>query len=168
MEILSPRRAVEADFERLDLLYTEFHMFHVLGVSDRLRPLAAPDERADKDVNTLRVALQNILHSEDAALFVVEVDDRVVGFAEVYLRQEEEQPLVIAHRYGYLQSLMVSAPYRKLGLGEALVKVAQQWAKEQGASEMQIETWEFAAGPVPFYEHLGYRTLKRHMVVDLL
>ena len=27
--------------------------------------------------------------------------------------------------------------------------------------------WEFAGGPSHFYEALGYRTLKRHLVIDL-
>ncbi len=33
---------------------------------------------------------------------------------------------------------------------------------------MQLDIWEFPAGPLHFYEDLGYRTLKRHLVVDLI
>ncbi len=32
---------------------------------------------------------------------------------------------------------------------------------------MRLDTWKFEAGPLYFYEHLGYRTLKRQMVADL-
>ena len=82
---------------------------------------------------------------------VTEIEGTIVGFAEVYL-----------------QSFLVSAPYRKQGLGETLIKAASQWAREKGATELQLHTWKFAEGPVPFYEKRGYRTLKRYMVIDLL
>jgi GNAT superfamily N-acetyltransferase len=162
MDIMVIRHATEADISQLCLLYREFHLYHVLGIPDRLR---MPDDASD--TNAVQQALQTIIQREDAALFVVEMEGNVVGLAEAYLRQDEEQPLTIAHRYGYLQSLLVSAPYRKRGFGGALVKAVHQWAKEQGATEVQLESWEFPEGPVPFYERLGYRTLRRHMVIDL-
>ncbi len=95
------------------------------------------------------------------------VGDQVVGLAEVYVRQDEPHPLVVPHRYGHLQSLIISASVRKQGLGRLLVEAAHHWAKERGATEMQLDIWEFEAGPLHFYEHLGYRTLKRHLIIDL-
>ena len=70
------------------------------------------------------------------------------------------------HRYGYLQSLIVSAPFRKSGLGKQLVAAAHEWARGQDATELQMDIWEFAEGPLHFYETLGYRTLKRHLVIN--
>lgn len=161
------RLATEEDIARLCLLYWEFHLYHTLGVADRLRMPDGSSHEANES-NRLETGLRTIIQSEDAALFVVEIEGTIVGFAEVYLRQDEEQPLTIAHRYGYLQSLFVSAPYRKRGLGEALMKAIHQWAKEKGATEIHLEAWEFAEGPVPFYEKRGYRTLRRSMVANLL
>jgi hypothetical protein len=41
---------------------------------------------------------------------------------------------------------------------------AEAWARQHGATEMQLDTWEFDAGPLRFYEKTGYRTLKRVLV----
>lgn len=167
LDIMVVRLATEEDIARLCLLYWEFHLYHVLGVAGRLRmPESSSEERNSH--NQLETELRTIIEREDATIFVVEIEEIIVGFAEIYLRQDEEQPLTVAHRYGYLQSLLVSAPYRKRGLGEALMKAAHQWAKEKGATEIQLEAWEFAEGPVPFYEKRGYRTHKRSMVVNML
>lgn len=155
------RLAAEQDIDQLILLYTEFHEFHVLGVPDRLRRPDTYDEA------WLRDALRTILSSDDAALFVVDSGEELLGLAEVYLRQDEPHSLTVAHRYGYLQSLIILASHRKKGLGKQLVTAAQQWAKERDAMEMQLNTWEFEAGPLAFYETLGYRTLKRYLVTDL-
>jgi GNAT superfamily N-acetyltransferase len=161
------RRATEPDISQLCLLYREFHLYHVLAFPDWLR---VPDDASLDawETNTVQQELLNIIRREDAALFVVEIEGKVVGLAEAYLRQDEEQPLTIAHRYGYLQSLLVSTPYRKRGLGDALMKAVHHWAKEKGATEIQLDSWEFPEGPVQFYERLRYRTLRRHMVIDLL
>jgi GNAT superfamily N-acetyltransferase len=167
MDIVFTRLATEADISRLCLLYWEFHLYHVLGVPDRLRMPDASSHQANA-ANKLETGLRTIIQREDAAIFVAEMEGKVVGFVEVYLHQDEIQPLTVAHRYGYVQSLSVSAPYRKMGCGKALIQAAHDWAKEQGATEIQLEPWEFAEGPLLFYEKLGYHTLQRHMVAPLL
>ncbi len=155
------RRATEYDIDALIRLYEGFHLFHVEGVPDRLRTSesASPGEVAE-----LKDALNKIVQREDATIFVAVVGELVVGLAEVYMREDVDHPLVVPHRHGHLQSLIVSASVRKRGMGKLLVEATQQWAKDKGATEMQLDIWEFEAGPLHFYERLGYRTLKRLMV----
>jgi GNAT superfamily N-acetyltransferase len=161
MDTPSIRLATEQDIDELIALYAEFHEFHVLGVPDRLRKPDTYDKAA------LSGSLRAILSRDDAAIFVLDTGKNLIGLAEVYIRQDEHHPLTVAHRYGFLQSLIVSAQHRKSGLGRRLVATAHQWAKERSATEMQLRAWEFAEGPLHFYEALGYRTLKRHLVIDL-
>ena len=161
MDTFVVRPAQEHDIGGLVSLYTEFHEFHVRGVPDRLRTPDTYDEA------TLRSNLHNIIEREDAQIIVVDCDGTIVGLAEIYIRQDEPHPLKVAHRYGYLQSLIISASLRKNGLGKQLIVAAHHWAKEHDATEMQIEIWEFADGPLHFYETLGYHTLRRQLVADL-
>jgi GNAT superfamily N-acetyltransferase len=105
----------------------------------------------------LCATLGQIISSTDAAIFVAESGGRLVGLAEVYLRQDEASPLRAAHRYGLLQSLMVKDTFRHQGIGSRLLQAAQRWAQERDAAEMRLDTWEFEAGPL-FYEKCGYRS----------
>jgi len=107
------------------------------------------------------------MRSEDSALFVAESAGRVVGLAEVYLRQDEPDPATVARCYGYLQSLMVDPAYRRQGIATQLMAAAEAWAQARGAAEMRLQTWEFDGGPLPFYDRLGYRTLRRTLVHEL-
>ena len=159
MDTISIRRATEQDISALMSLYDEFHRFHVVGVPDRLR---TSEPSSPTNVAALSNTLSGILHREDASIIVA-----VVGLAEVYVRQDEPHPLVVPRRYGHLQSLIVSESVRKHGLGKLLIEAAHNWAVGKGAMEMQLDIWEFEAGPLHFYEHLGYRTLKRHLILDL-
>jgi GNAT superfamily N-acetyltransferase len=161
MPAVGIRRATPEDVPALITLYREFHTFHVNGLPVWLR------EPEHRDNEQLRAALLDILAHDAAAIFVVEADGAVVGLAEVYLRQDEVNPYVVPHAYGYLQSLFVAAPRRGKGLGASLLTAAQNWAALHGATQMRLSTWEFAAGPLHFYEKLGYRTVKRTLAAPL-
>lgn len=152
------------DLEALCRLYVDFHEFHVRGVPDRLQSLGEPEAY---DGSKLYADLEKIISHDGSALFVAKVAGQVVGFAEVYVRQDEPNPARVSRTYGHLQSLMVDEGFRRRGVGTRLVKAAEQWARAKGAAEMQLQTWEFATGPLAFYEHGGYRTLRRTLVREL-
>jgi len=158
------RRACAADLDQLWRLYLAFHEFHGRGVPDRLRSFGAPEHF---DCTDLMANLQRLLDQSDAALFVAVDATHVLGLAEVYLRQDEQNGAKVAYRYGHLQSLMVREAFRHHHIGTRLMEAAPQWARQHGAPEMQLDVWEFPAGPLPFYERLGYRTLRRTLVRPL-
>ncbi len=155
------RQATHDDIPALLALYREFHEFHVRGVPDRLR---IPDRYDDAAYHE---QLSDLLADPSACLYLAVHAGVVVGLAEVYLRHDEPHPVTVTHTYGYLQSLIVTEALRGRGIGRRLVASAQRWARERGATEMRLMTWEFAAGPQAFYEGLGYLTLRRTLVVTL-
>jgi GNAT superfamily N-acetyltransferase len=156
----------EADIDELVALYEEFHAFHVLGVPTRLRqrlPSADPEgERA-----RIRAQLLALMGVASAALLLAEAEGHIVGLAEVYLRRDEANELTIQYTYGHLQSLMVTERWRKQGIGRRLMAAAEAWAREHGATQVRLDAWEFAAGPLTFYEALGYQTIRRTLVRPL-
>lgn len=155
------REATRDDIAALVELYREFHEYHVCNVPDRLRV----PERYDDALTSEQI--QRILSDDNAVLFVAEDDGLLIGLAEMYLKHDESNPATIAYIHGYLQSLMVTEAMRSQGVGTQLVEVAHRWAREHGATEMRLNTWEHAAGPQAFYEGLGYHTLRRTLVFTL-
>jgi ribosomal protein S18 acetylase RimI-like enzyme len=158
------RRAENDDLDALCRLYVAFHEFHVRELPNRLASLGEPHTF---DCTGLSHKLANLLTQPDAALFVAEANQHIVGLAEVYLRQDAGDSPRKPYRHGHVQSLMVDASVRGQGIGTALVRATEQWARENGACEMRLETWEFAAGPLRFYEDVGYHTLRRTLVRSL-
>ncbi len=148
------RRAVVDDIEALASLYVEFHNFHAAGVPDRLRPVPGVDDE-------LRDGIRRILADEKGALFVALQGNAVVGFAEVYMKETLPNSAVVQRRYAHLQGLAVTAVLRRQGVGVRLMAEVEAWARNQGAAELETETWEFTEGPLRFYEGLGFGTRKR-------
>jgi GNAT superfamily N-acetyltransferase len=165
MAAIRIRLARLQDREALCRLYFEFHEFHVRGVPDRLVSSGRPPDIYEG--SDLYLTLGMIITDDDAVLFVATVDGQPVGLAEAYVRQDDPDPLKVAHRYGLLQSLMVREVFRRQGIGTRLLEAVQQWARVKGATEMRLDTWEFEAGPLEFYEKRSYRTLRRTLVRGL-
>lgn len=155
------RRAHGQDIPALCRLYHCLHEFTVQGVPDRLHSLG---DWECFDAAQLAHSLAKLLDVIDVTIWVAEVKGQVVGLAEVYLRQDEANPARVAHHYGYLQSLVVDPRWRGQGIGRQLLAAAEAWCKEQGASELRLDTWEFDQGPLGFYSQQGYRTLRRTLV----
>ena len=161
---ITVRLAHRQDLPALCQLYYELHEFTTRGVPDRLRSLG---DWECYDATWLTGELEKLLNTLDVTIWVAEVDGQVAGLAEVYLRSNAEHPDTVAHWYGYLQSLVVMPHLRGRGIGAHLLSAAERWSKEQGASELQLDTWEFDTGPLGFYRQKGYQTLKRTLVRKL-
>ena len=156
------RSAQPQDVAALAQLAIDFHEFHVSGMPSRLISI-----QNDIDKPALQKRLVDIMHQSDAALFVAEENGRLLGFIELYLREDEPNPARAAYRYVHVQSLMVQQSTRNSGIGTQLMKTAHNWAKTHQADEVRLDVWEFADGPLPFYEKLGYQTIKRSLAYKL-
>lgn len=154
------RAATQQDIAGLISLYQEFHEFHVAGVPQRLR---VPEHY---DIALIQKTLTDYIQRPDVGVFVAELDAALIGFIEVHAHEDPVDAAVVSHRYGYVQSLMVTASQRKAGLGRALLQAAKTWTTAQGIAQLRLDIWEFEAGPLHFYERLGFQTIKREMVLD--
>ena len=162
--VVSIRPAQDHDAEALCNIYYDFHEFHVCGVPTHLRSLG---DKEQWDRTSLREALARIMESDDSRIFVAEAAGEPVGLVEVHVRQDSEEATLVQYRYVELQSLVVSAPFRRNGIGTQLVAAARRWAGEKGATEMRLGAWEFNQTAREFYETVGFKTLKRRMIAEL-
>ena len=159
------RVASQDDRDTLRRLYYAFHEFHVLGVPSHLRSLGS---YKTYDWAAFDKAIGEIFSNPDAVILLMEVDGESVGFVEVYLKQDDaSNEAIVPYRYGHVQSLFVTASLRGRGLGRQLLTFAECWARGRGATQMKLDAWEFAAGPLGFYETNDYKTLKRTLIKAL-
>jgi GNAT superfamily N-acetyltransferase len=98
----------------------------------------------------------------DATAFVAELDGIVVGFVNVHVVVETHsllQPLCFA-RVG---SIVVTAAQRGRGIGRELMARAEQWARQQDASEIRLNVWAFNRNALRLYEELDYEVRSHNL-----
>lgn len=153
--IHSLREAVPADYEGLCALFEEVDALHRASVPGVFQATGgAVRERA---------FVEGMISDPAVGLFVAEADDALVGLMHVVLRTTSGFPILVPRRYAVIESVVVARAHRRAGIGRALMAKAQAWAVDHGASEIELNVWEFNRESITFYETLGYQTASRKM-----
>lgn len=106
---------------------------------------------------------ESLIADPEVGLFVARVDGEPAGLVVVEVRVSRPIPILVPRRYASVNSLIVDAGHRRLGVGRALMARAQRWAREQGASSIELGVWSFNRQAIEFYRALGYQTVHLRM-----
>jgi GNAT superfamily N-acetyltransferase len=99
-----------------------------------------PDRAAD--------ALRSASSSDLAAVLVARSDGALVGLCTVYLDIES----VRFGRRAWVEDLAVHPEHRSRGIGKRLLDAAKAWARECGATHLELDSGEARADAHRFYE----------------
>lgn len=83
---------------------------------------------------------------------VAEVDHQITGFAALRVVPQ----IFYAGAHAELTELFIEESYRRRGIGQALIRFAEQLAESQGAGELVIHTGEENQTAQEFYVAMGY------------
>jgi GNAT superfamily N-acetyltransferase len=101
------------------------------------------------DPRRAAVALGQAIESHDACVLVAEADDgRLVGICTAYLDMHSV-------RFGYrawVEDLAVDPDRRSQGVGGRLLEAAKGWARERGATHLELDSAESRLAAHRFYE----------------
>jgi GNAT superfamily N-acetyltransferase len=103
------------------------------------------------DERRAAVALRESIDSHDSVVLVAASGDRLVGFCTAY------QDLHSV-RFGYrawVEDIAVDPAQRSLGIGKRVLDAAKAWARERGATHLELDSAESRADAHRFYEREG-------------
>lgn len=96
----------------------------------------------------------------DAECFVAQSPDgRVVGFAEVRLRQYAEG--CVTSPVGYLEGIYVEPAFREMGFARGLVLAGEAWARSHGCTELASDRALDNAASGAFHRAAGFQEVER-------
>ena len=120
-----------------------------------LRVQLWPDATTPTDEQDMR----DFLAAPTWCILLAEADGRAVGFLETSLRDYAEG--CDSEPVGYLEGWFVAEPYRRQGVGAALVRAAEAWARSRGCTEMASDAELHNLGSHRAHEALGYEEVER-------
>jgi GNAT superfamily N-acetyltransferase len=92
--------------------------------------------------------LRGAIESDASEVFVADEDRAVAGVCTVYLDLES----VRFGRRAWVEDLAVDPSLRSRGLGKALLDAAKSWARDRGATHLELDSAETRADAHRFYE----------------
>ncbi len=149
------RAAAQEDYDAVCMLLAQGDRFHAEALPQIFRSIEGPARS--------REYFERILDNENAAIFVAEQQDALIGMIQCDVRTAPDVPIVVPRHFVYIDNLVVSERFRQQGVGLALVERVHQWSREKGITEVELGVWEFNIPARILYEKLGYQTTRRIM-----
>jgi aminoglycoside 6'-N-acetyltransferase I len=92
-----------------------------------------PDDAADSHAREVERFFAGQLRMPLEVLIATDSNGGVVGFAELSIRSYAED--CVTDRVAYLEGWYVEPDARRKGVGSALIRAAEVWARRQGCTE---------------------------------
>lgn len=129
----------------------------VLATAERLSAFDPPSWRTPHEIvaRELRTLRAFFAHAaDDSALLIAESEaPEPRGF--IYL--ETQTDYFTAERHGHVGMIAVSGDAEGRGVGAALMRAAEAWARCRGFRRLTLNVFEANHRARRVYEHLGYR-----------
>ena len=95
--------------------------------------------------------LQKLLRSKQDRIFVAVAEHTVIGYIHAC-----GYDLTYGPHLKNIMGIAVSAPFRRKGVGETLLREVEQWAKQEGASGIRLVSGAQRLDAHAFYHKCGY------------
>ena len=109
----------------------------------------------DYDLEKQKAKIQAVLNDSTQVIFVAETNNRVVGYIHLV-----NYDVIYADNFKNCLGLAVDNDYKRNGIGSALLKQAEIWAKENGAVGIRLCSGVEREKAHQFYQSQGYEVTK--------
>jgi GNAT superfamily N-acetyltransferase len=110
----------------------------------------SPEELVEGEARTLRDFFES--PDDGSTLLIAEAGERRVGFALV----EELRDYFTLERHGHVGILAVTAGAEGHGVGGALLRAAEAWARDRGFRTLTLNVFSGNHHARAVYEHMGF------------
>jgi GNAT superfamily N-acetyltransferase len=115
------------------------------------------------DAERARAAIAQAIEDRASAVIIAEHRGDLLGLCTAYLDMNSV-------RFGprcWVEDLAVSPDHRSQGVGKALLDAAKEWARERGATHLELDSGDARADAHRFYEREGPSWTSRSFAWEL-
>jgi aminoglycoside 6'-N-acetyltransferase I len=128
----------------------------------KMRALLWPEASIEEHRKELESVLRFRMYGTLPMTILISQDDSgaLTGFIEIGLRSHADgcDP---ARPVGFVEGWFVHEASRKLGIGSALMRSAERWARTKGCREMASDTWIDDQKSIRSHQALGFELVDR-------
>lgn len=103
---------------------------------------------------------KRLIDSEKDMCFIGKNINEYIAFIHVSLRMEHVEG-VTQSPVGYIEGLYVHPDFRRIGIGNHLISLAEKWCKEKNCSQIASDTDIQNKQSISFHKNRGFRETAR-------
>jgi len=154
-EPITIRRAVPGDYEAICEMADLMDAPQREALPDRFRKPSGPVRLRDRT--------EKLMRDPDTFLAVAELENRVVGVANTGLLWMGDFPQKHPITSLLVRGIVVRPELRRQRIATALVEKTIEWARANGATEVQANVYDFNQPAAAFFASLGLTPLSHRL-----
>ena len=131
------------DYSAVDNLLQQLHSTHVEG---------RPELFVDVEHPYSQEFFESLISNHEIISILMEENHRIVGACFVSMLNKSG---MVQMKTAYVDELVVDEPYRRQGIGTALLVEAEKRAKKLGAKRLDLMVWSFNEAALKVYVAYG-------------
>jgi diamine N-acetyltransferase len=152
------REAEILDFQQMLEIYKEIDEIHRLEHPELFKEPEG-DSRPFEYVKSQ-------IDDENKYLVVAEFDDKIIGFAECYIIESSNFPILRKRSWVQLDNIAISKEYQNKGIGKMLLKSVIRWAKKRNIKRIELNVYSFNSSAIEFYYNSGFKNISSKMYLE--
>lgn len=153
------RNAEVSDFPDFCNLVNEVDEIHTVQEPEYFRNPAQAGRK--------REYFESYLGQPDKALFIAKYEGLVAGFIQLTIQKVPELDILVPCDYAHVNDLVVAKTMHRRGIGQALMKHAEAWARQKGLKELRLNVRDWNIAAKKLYESAGLKTKMHNMIKRL-
>lgn len=154
------RAARAGDYPALCALYEELDAYHREARPDIFVRPDGPPRRRER--------VEGLIAGPASTILIAERGREGLGFVTLLRREVTAHPVRPAHTFVEADELVVAASWRQCGVGHALMRAAEGWARGQGGRVLLVSVWAFNQAARAFYAAEGFETQTLRLMKRLM
>ena len=124
------------------------------AMANLLSELFAIEVDFEIDLDKQQRGLTLLLESNQAVVFVAEVEHQIIGMCSLQLLISTAQ----GSRVGLIEDVIITKNRQKQGIGKQLLETVKNWAKQQGLTRLQLLADKTNQNALDFYQSNDWKT----------
>lgn len=149
------RVAVETDYEQLEALEAALDSVHIQALPEIFQSYKG---RSREKTFFFPKGTE-----DEAVTFVAENGQGLLGCLCLETRKSAPIALLVPRKFAVIDSLYVLPSARHNGIAKSLVAMADDWARLNGCSSLELNVYAFNQGALEFYRAVGFTDLSRKL-----
>ena len=147
-ETVTVRIAIDGDFKHLRLLNLQVHEDHVRMVPSLFK-IASPE--------TLEVFLRSFASEAFHYIYVIEVDNEIIGYTAFFLKERTDNAMVRGAKILHIEQMAIDQKQQRKGFGKMLMDEIKEVALRKGCDSISLDVAVANTQAIDFYLAMDFQ-----------